>query len=178
MNYDLGAYNEKNLYIRFQLVSDANSPGQDGVHINGVTVSCLPDPPLGAYYAYLSGTSMATPMVSGLAALIEATAPDLTNLQVEEVIQDSVDPKTGLAGKVRSGGRINAYRAINMATLGWPSLSAAGDVRRSQFELEQGGLARLRVTLSSAALSRADLTPPSPVCSSGSTTYSDTGASG
>jgi len=123
--YDLGPYNGGNLYVRFHLVAGASSPGSNGVLIDNVTVTCLSAPVVGAYYAYLSGTSMAAPMVSGLAALIKATSSTLTNLEIQQIVQDSVDVKQTLAGKVQSGGRINANKAINMATLGLPTLYAA-----------------------------------------------------
>jgi subtilisin family serine protease len=123
--YDLEPYNGGNLYVRFHLVTAPSSPGAAGVLIDNVMVTCLSTPVTGAYYAYLSGTSMAAPMVSGLAALIKATNPTLTNLEIQQIVQDSVDVKQTLAGKVESGGRIDANKAINMATLGLPTLYAA-----------------------------------------------------
>ena len=41
-------------------------------------------------YEYLSGTSMASPVVSGVAALIRSRYPDLSALQVKDVIMKSV----------------------------------------------------------------------------------------
>lgn len=71
----------------------------------------------GNSYAYHDGTSMATPMVSGLAALIKSANPDLTNLEIKSIILTTVNTKQGLAGKVVTGGIVNASAAINMLPL-------------------------------------------------------------
>jgi subtilisin family serine protease len=79
----------------------------------GVNIlSTVPPAVYGSDYAYFSGTSMATPHVSGTAALIWSKYPTLTHLQVKERIMNSVDPLPSLAGKCVTGGRLNAYRAI------------------------------------------------------------------
>ncbi len=79
----------------------------------GVNIlSTVPPAVYGSDYAYFSGTSMATPHVSGTAALIWSKYPTLTHLQVKERIMNSVDPIRALAGKCVTGGRLNAYRAI------------------------------------------------------------------
>ncbi len=66
-------------------------------------------------YGYKDGTSMASPHVAGLAALIWSKNPDLTNSQVRKYIEgtcDNIDPKNpGFAGLLGKG-RINAYRAL------------------------------------------------------------------
>jgi len=63
-------------------------------------------------YAIMSGTSMATPHVSGVAALIKAVNPSLTSQQIKNIILSTVDVKSSLSGKVVSGGRLNAYNAV------------------------------------------------------------------
>ncbi len=64
-------------------------------------------------YWYLSGTSMATPYVSGLAALILSKHPELSNDAVRNIIEESSDPIIGT--KNISHGRINALRALEIA---------------------------------------------------------------
>ncbi|QTA86592.1 carboxypeptidase regulatory-like domain-containing protein [Desulfonema magnum] len=63
-------------------------------------------------YRTISGTSMATPHVSGVASLIWSKYPWLTATQVKEAILSSVDPVADLQGKTVTGGRLNAYNAL------------------------------------------------------------------
>ena len=67
---------------------------------------------LGDEYEEKSGTSMATPVISGVAALIVAHTPNITVDQLREKILASVDPLDSLKGKVATGGRINAAKAL------------------------------------------------------------------
>ncbi len=67
---------------------------------------------LGGDYEEHSGTSMATPVVSGVAALVLAVDPDLSVKELRERLSKSSDPLDSLKGKVASGGRINAARAV------------------------------------------------------------------
>jgi subtilisin family serine protease len=66
----------------------------------------------GGGYAWFNGTSMATPHVSGVAALLLASEPGLTPEQVKDRILDSVDPLPGLSGITVSGGRLNAANTL------------------------------------------------------------------
>jgi subtilisin family serine protease len=59
-----------------------------------------------------SGTSMATPEVAGVAALVLASEPKLSMEDLRERLLKSVDKLPGLNGKVSSGGRINAAKAL------------------------------------------------------------------
>ena len=59
-----------------------------------------------------SGTSMATPEVAGVAALALASDPDLSMRELRERLLKSVDKLDSLTGKVSTGGRINAAKAV------------------------------------------------------------------
>jgi len=63
-------------------------------------------------YQYLSGTSMATPHVVGLAALVWSQTPTLTASEVKARILNSVERLTDLALQVVTWGRINASKSI------------------------------------------------------------------
>lgn len=92
-----------------------------GVKIN----STIP----GSTYKENDGTSMAAPVVSGLAALIWSYYPHLTALQVKDIIMNSVEKvdqkiKIKEDGSTRrvllseisvSGGIVNAYKALKLA---------------------------------------------------------------
>ena len=58
-------------------------------------------------YASYTGTSMATPHVSGAAALYASTHPGSTAAQIKAAILNSVTPTASLAGKTVTGGRLN-----------------------------------------------------------------------
>jgi subtilisin family serine protease len=91
----------------------------------GVNIySTLPDDKFGNF----SGTSMATPVVAGVAALILEYYPDLSPEQVKYVIDKSATPiteKVKLPGSTDSvylsdisitGGELNAYNALKLAS--------------------------------------------------------------
>lgn len=63
-------------------------------------------------YREASGTSMATPHVSGIAALILANEPTLSVEKLRERLLKSVDKIDSLNGKVVNGGRLNAAKAL------------------------------------------------------------------
>jgi subtilisin family serine protease len=63
-------------------------------------------------YVTMSGTSMATPHVSGVAALVKAANPSLSSAQIKNILLSTVDKKSSLSGKIASGGRLNAYNAV------------------------------------------------------------------
>ncbi len=65
-------------------------------------------------YGYLSGTSIAAPHVSGLAALVWAFRPGLGHHQVKARILNGADPVPELDGKVVSGARVNTYRSLTV----------------------------------------------------------------
>jgi subtilisin family serine protease len=66
----------------------------------------------GNKYAYYNGTSMATPHVTGVAALVNASHPATTGGLLRAAILESVDLIPALAGKTVTGGRLNALGAV------------------------------------------------------------------
>ncbi len=86
--------------------------GAPGVYIystvpNGTCNSCS-----SSGYRYLSGTSMATPHVSGAAALIMSHFPNITHLQVKSRLLGGVDNINALEGKTVSEGRLNVLNSL------------------------------------------------------------------
>jgi len=69
---------------------------------------------LGDEYKESSGTSMATPVVAGVAALIVAKEPRISVEELRKRIVTSVDKLDSLKSKVTSGGRINAAKALGV----------------------------------------------------------------
>jgi subtilisin family serine protease len=63
-------------------------------------------------YGTASGTSMSTPYVSGIAALLWSHEPSLTPAQVKQRIVDTSEPIPSLVSLVARSGRASAYNAL------------------------------------------------------------------
>jgi len=110
--------------------------GATSVHVfapGGYILSTVPpdpapsptDPPKEAYEFYY-GTSMATPHVSGIAALLVGKYPDMPqypgahgwsegDMTVREAIINTVERKPAFEGKCTTGGRVNALYALALS---------------------------------------------------------------
>ena len=82
--------------------------------------------------AYGEGTSYATPITAGVAALVWSEFPQLTAEQVATAIMTGTTPTTALEGFVRTGGRLDAYGALEAAAqlaagTGEPASDEAGE---------------------------------------------------
>ncbi|HYO92834.1 MAG TPA: S8 family serine peptidase [Pyrinomonadaceae bacterium] len=93
-----------------QLASFSNY-GAKSVHIAAPGAEIL-STWLNNQYEEHSGTSMATPEVAGVAALILSIEPKLTVKELRDRLFNSVDKLDSLKGKVSTGGRLNAARAV------------------------------------------------------------------
>jgi subtilisin family serine protease len=101
-----------NAFLRFRLHSDG-SLRDGGAHVDDVVVKCLQAG--GEDYNEIDGTSMATPHVAGVAALLLAQEPAMTPAQLKNAILKGVDKKSGLANHVSTGGRLNADKSLTIA---------------------------------------------------------------
>lgn len=117
LNYEYGANVMANFSNYGKVNVDIFAPG---VKIYATTPSNT--------YEYLQGTSMASPNVAGVAALIRAYYPSLTAAQVKQIIMESGTPLKNtftLAGESggsttmdaisRTGKIVNAYNALVLA---------------------------------------------------------------
>ncbi|MFV0153831.1 S8 family serine peptidase [Empedobacter falsenii] len=66
-------------------------------------------------YKSNSGTSMASPVVAGVAALVWSHYPKLTTQQVKQIILDSVNKNDQLKDISVTGGVVDAYKAVQLA---------------------------------------------------------------
>ncbi len=64
------------------------------------------------YYTTASGTSMATPHISGVAALMLEADPGLTPDGVFDALINTVDPMVGYELHEVGAGYVNAYEAV------------------------------------------------------------------
>lgn len=99
---------------------DIGAPGSD-------ILSCIP----GNSYQNASGTSMATPFVSGACAMLWAANPGLTWQEVKTILMNTVDPT--LPNYCVSGGRLNLQKAIQEVRVSWLSF----DVEQGQISPDQ-----------------------------------------
>ncbi|MBU6308136.1 MAG: S8 family serine peptidase [Planctomycetes bacterium] len=70
----------------------------------------------GGGYAASSGTSMATPYVTGTVALMAAANPRATAAEIRAAILSTARPVAALAGKVATGGLLDAAAAVRAIT--------------------------------------------------------------
>jgi subtilisin family serine protease len=102
-------YDNMSSFSNYGLTSvDIGAPGSD-------ILSCQP----GSNYQYLSGTSMATPHVSGAAALIWSFCPSMPYQQVKDILLQTADKIPAMAGRCVSNGRLNLYNAVNQVGASW-----------------------------------------------------------
>jgi len=109
-------------YTLDSILSIANTTQSDGLNSSshyGATSVDIGAPgtsiysiSMGGGYKYMSGTSMSSPHVAGVAGLMFAYMPELSRQQVRQAILDGVDPLAALSGKCVTGGRLNAYGAF------------------------------------------------------------------
>jgi subtilisin family serine protease len=109
------------------LIASFSNYGKNEVDVFAPGVNIYSTIPGGNTYGNLSGTSMASPVTAGLAAMIWSYFPKLTAQQVKMAIEKTsvnpgskvTQPKTGetvdLSEISKTGGIINAYEAIKMA---------------------------------------------------------------
>ena len=90
--------------------ADFSNYGKKTVHLGAPGVNVMST--TGGSYKSYSGTSMATPHVAGVAALLWANEPGLTAAEVKERLVATVRPLASMKGKTRTGGMVDAYGAL------------------------------------------------------------------
>jgi subtilisin family serine protease len=117
------------------LAADFSNYGKQNVDVFAPGVKIYSTLPGKNKYGNLKGTSMSTPIVTGLAALIRSYYPELSAVQVRRIIESSViKPDTTVANMKpgpqpmavsfaslsKTGGIVNAYYAVSTAELTKP----------------------------------------------------------
>ena len=112
---DLSAFDgATTFYLRFRLKSDADATVGDGAKIDNLTLSCLGTSFSDSDYSPVSGTSMAAPHVSGVAALLWSAVPSAPVSEVKAELLQGATPSASLNGKVATG-ELDAADAIGLA---------------------------------------------------------------
>jgi Subtilase family len=98
----------------FELITDGSGTA-DGVYVDDFRFICRASNYNADSYYFNEGTSMATPHVSGVAALVRAAVPSASAAQVAAAIREGAVPLSSLAGKTVTGGWADAPAAIAAA---------------------------------------------------------------
>ena len=85
--------------------------GASSVHLGSPGVYIMSTYNDGAF-ASMSGTSMATPFVSGTAAQMKVVSPNMLGYQLREILTSQFDSVAQLAGKVSTSGRLSTSDAV------------------------------------------------------------------
>lgn len=116
--------------IEKSIAADFSNYGKEMVDVFAPGVKIYSTIPGGNQYGNLNGTSMASPVVAGLAAILRSYFPELTAPEIKKIIESSVSKPDSLINcyqpgdknkKVpfnllcKSGGIINAYNAVKVA---------------------------------------------------------------
>jgi subtilisin family serine protease/subtilisin-like proprotein convertase family protein len=108
----------------FDALAGFSNYGQQNVDVAAPGQDILTTTP-GNNYAFVSGTSFASPLVAGMIGLIKSVKPDASPFEVRQILIDSSDPLPSLQGRVVSGGRVNLARALEIAGRAGPVLRQA-----------------------------------------------------
>ncbi len=124
----VGASSDPNLGP--SIAADFSSYGQSQVDVFAPGVKIFSTIPGGNNYGNLKGTSMATPIVSGVAAILKSYYPQLTAIDIKKIIEQSVTKpaddikclKPGQEPTIvpfkslsKTGGIVNAFEAVKIA---------------------------------------------------------------
>ncbi len=107
---------------RNDLLATYSNYGYRSVHLGAPGSSILSTTPNNNYSTF-SGTSMATPQVSGALALLKAQFPALTYQELIRRLLLATDPLPALEPTTFTGGRLNLYRALTSAQRPIPHLT-------------------------------------------------------
>jgi serine protease AprX len=69
------------------------------------------DPTHLPFYTHMSGTSMATPHVAGIVALLFEADPSLTPAEVKQILEDTANPMAGRSAHEVGAGHVDAFAA-------------------------------------------------------------------
>lgn len=131
------------------LISSFSNYGANTVDIGAPGSSIFSTLPGGTYGSY-SGTSMATPHVSGAVALYASVHPQATSDQIRQAVLSSAKPTSSLSGKSVTGGRLDVTALVQVVP---PSTAPSVSIASASVSEGNSGSTSLvfNVTLSAAS---------------------------
>lgn len=107
--------------VRFSYSAGSAPTESDGVWLDNIELECTEPVGQASGYAFLQGTSMAAPQVTGAAALLFSDKPTAGVAEVRQALLSGVDTVPSLEGKTVSGGRLDVAEALT-ALEGMPAV--------------------------------------------------------
>jgi subtilisin family serine protease len=96
-------------------LADFSNFGRNSVHIGSPGVNIYSTLPAGGW-GQASGTSMATPYVSGVAIQMKVESPQMLGYQIKAIVFNQAQTVSALNGKVYTGARLDANSAISYSS--------------------------------------------------------------
>ncbi|QKE72449.1 peptidase S8 [Arthrobacter citreus] len=127
-------------------------PGVDVVAPGEFIYSTIYAPTIGSTYYYLSGTSMATPIVSGIASLLKTKYPNLSSYDIEQILEETATDKGSSGYDIYYGyGLVDPVKALKydmkkLVSYKKPSASAIID-SAAAVQLSENGEASYKGTI-------------------------------
>lgn len=112
----------------------------------------------GSTYGSYSGTSMATPHVTGAVALFAAANPTATAAQIRTAILASATPTASLAGKTVTGGRLNVGDALAGGIVNPPPVVPSISIANASKSEGNSGTSTLSFTVTLSAATTSNVT--------------------
>jgi subtilisin family serine protease len=100
--------------LRFRYEAGSNPGPGNGVWLDDIELRCPAGLGEADGYAFLNGTSMSAPHVTGAAALLFSLKPSASVTEVRQGLLGSVDRIPSLAGKTVTGGRLDVSAALDL----------------------------------------------------------------
>ena len=106
----------------YDYLASFSNYGANTVHIASPGVYIKSTYPGGSFVS-MSGTSMATPFVSGTAAQMKVQAPDMLGYQLKTILMGRNASLSQLSGKVQTSGRLDSASAVSYAKVAQVAMS-------------------------------------------------------
>jgi subtilisin family serine protease len=99
--------------LRFGFTSSPSPTTANGIWFDDLKIECYEPTSAPLAYAFLQGTSMAAPHVTGAAGLLFSLEPTATVKEVRDALLAGVDSVPSLSGKTTTGGRLDIAKAMD-----------------------------------------------------------------
>jgi hypothetical protein len=103
-----------NVQVRFRFTTGASPAVNKGVWLDDVDFTCYAPLATPLTHAFLEGTSMAAPHVTGAAGLLFSLKPSASVADVKNALLGGVAPDPSLAGLTTTGGRLDVAHAMSL----------------------------------------------------------------